>query len=310
ESAGSFAVSALMASPLSKEFVHAAIGESGAFFGKTLGATRLAESQKRDAVFAEQMGMRSLKELRAVDAQRLLDAVLKNKEESRFSANIDGYFMPADAYEIYSKGRQAHIPLLAGWNRDEGNYHGFFGDQPVNKENYAAKMRTRFGESVVEAMKLFPGDSETEIKSSAGFLAGADFISYGTWKWIEAHLKTGVPVFRYEFDQAPPGGDGNDGDRVGVFAYHSAEIEFVFGMLDSKQGMTWRPEDYKVSEVMQTYWTNFAKTGNPNGAGVPEWPQYEKKGFQVMHLGAHPQAAADKHRAQFEFLDKTSTKAN
>ncbi len=140
-------------------------------------------------MFAEQMGIRSIKELRAVDAQRLLDAVLKTKQEHRFSPNIDGYFMPADAYQIYAKGRQAHVPLMAGWNRDEENYHGFFGDQPVNKENYAAKMRTRFGELAAEAMKLFPGDSEEQMKSSAGFLASTDFIAFGTWKWIEMHCE-------------------------------------------------------------------------------------------------------------------------
>jgi para-nitrobenzyl esterase len=309
ESAGSFAVSALMASPVSKDFVHAAIGESGAFFGKTLGAKHLAESEKRNAVFAEQMGMRSIKELRAVDAERLLNAAMKAKGEDHFSPNIDGYFLPDSAYEIFAKGQQAHIPLLAGWNRDEGNYHGFFGDTPVSKENYAAKMRTRFGESAAEAMKLFPGNSEEEIKSSTGFLASMDFIAFGTWKWMEMHLKSGnVPVFRYEFDQAPQGGDGNDGEKVGAFAYHSAEIEFAFGMLDSKKGIEWRPEDYKLSELMGTYWTNFAKTGNPNGSGVPEWPRYEKKGeYPVMHLSGDSRAAGDQHRTQLLFLDKVKT---
>ena len=312
ESAGSFAVSALMASPVSKEFVHAAIGESGAFFGKTLGAKRLAESEKRDAVFGEQIGLRSIKELRAVDAQRLLETVLKTKDESRFSPNIDGYFMPTDTYEIYTEGQQAHIPLMAGWNRDEGTYHGFFGDRRVTKENYAAKMRTRFGESATEAMKLFPGDSDEQIRSSAGLLASTDFIAYGTWKWMEVHGKTGgAPIFRFEFDQAPPGGDGNDGDKVGVFAYHSAEIEFVFGMLDAKKGMAWRPEDYKMSELMGTYWTNFAKAGNPNSASLPEWPRYERNsGYQVMHHGlAHAEADKDTESSIF-FLTSRSVQAN
>jgi Carboxylesterase type B len=265
ESAGSFSVSALMASTVSKDYVQAAIGESGAFFGKTLGAKQLAESEKRDAVFTGQLGMRSIKELRAADAERLLNAVLKNKDEYRFSPNIDGYFMPASAPEIYAKGQQAHIPLLAGWNHDEGTYRGFFGDQQPTRENYAAKIRQKFGAEAAEALKLFPGDTDEHAKESAGLLATADFSAYGTWAWMEAHRKTGdAPVYRYRFDQALPATAAAGPDEAG-FAYHSEEIEFVFGMLDSKKGIKWRPEDYKLSEQMGTYWTNFAKTGDPNG---------------------------------------------
>jgi para-nitrobenzyl esterase len=304
ESAGSFSVSAQMASPVAKEFVHAAIGESGAFFGKTLGAKPLAESEKRDAIFAEELGMKSIAQLRAVDADKLLNAVLKNKDEYRFGANIDGYFMPASAYEIYSQGKQAHIPLMAGWNHDERDYHGFFGDEPPTRENYIAKIRQKLGDSAAEALKLFPADTDEQAKSSAQLLSSADFIAYGTWKWIEVHLETGgSAVFRYEFDQPLPLPEGHAPDAVAE-ANHSGEIEYVFGTLDS-QKLPWRPEDYKLSEAMGTYWSNFAKTGNPNGAGVPEWPRYEKKnGFQVMYLVPKSHAAPDAQRRQYEFLDK------
>ena len=304
ESAGSFSVSAQMASPVAKGFVHAAIGESGAFFGKTLSAKPLAESEKRDAIFAEELGIKSIGQLRAVDADRLLNAVLKNKGEDRFGPNIDGYFMPASAYEIYSQGKQAPIPLLAGWNHDEGDYHGFFGDQPATRENYAAIIRQKLGDSAAEALKLFPGDTDEQANSSANLLSSADFIAYGTWKWIEVHLETGgSAVFRYEFDQTLPLPAGHAPDAVAE-ANHSGEIEYVFGTLDSKE-LPWRPEDYKLSEAMGTYWTNFAKTGNPNGAGVPEWPRYDRKSdFQVMYLWPKLHAAPDAQRRQYEFLDK------
>jgi para-nitrobenzyl esterase len=308
ESAGSFAVSALMASPLSKGLIHAAIGESGAFFGKTLRAKPLAESERRDAVFAESLGMKSLGQLRSLSAEKLLEAARSGNDNNRFGPNIDGYFMPARPAEIYGKAEQAHVPLMAGWNRDEGSYQRFFGTEQVNKENYVAKIRQLFGEAATEALKLFPGGSDEEVKSSAALLSTADFIALGTWKWMEMEMQvqTGeAPVYRYEFDQVPPPSEGHEGEAG--LAYHSAEIEYVFGALDWKK-ISWRPEDYKLSEQMGMYWTNFAKTGNPNGAGLGAWPMYiRKSGYQVMHLGPAPRAMVDKQREQFVFLDKTAT---
>jgi para-nitrobenzyl esterase len=308
ESAGSFAVSALMASPLSKGLIHAAIGESGAFFGKTLGPKSLAESEKRDAVFAESLGLKSIGQLRALSAQRILDASTRGNK-SLFEPSVDGYFMPSRAYDIYARGDQAHIPLMAGWNRDEGSYQGFFATERASKENYDAKIRLRFGEVAPEALKLFPGGSDEEMKSSAGLLGTADFTAFGTWKWIEMQLQTGeAPVYRYEFDQVPPPSEKHEAEAG--LAYHSAEIEYVFGTLDWKK-ISWQPEDYKLSDQMGTYWTNFAKTGNPNGAGLGAWPMYiRKSGYQVMHLGAAPRAMVDKQREQFVFLDKTAVRVN
>jgi para-nitrobenzyl esterase len=294
---------------LSKELIHAAIGESGAFFGKTVSAKPLAESERRDVAFAESLGLKSLGQLRGVSAQKLLEASRGENDNLRFRPNIDGYFMPATAYAIYAKGEQAHIPLMAGWNRDEGSYQEFFNTEQASKENYAANIRQFFGEAAPEALKLFPGATDEEVKSSAALLRTADFIALGTWKWMEMHLQTGeAPVYRYEFDHVPPPSEGHEAEAG--LAYHSAEIEYVFGTLDWKK-ISWRPEDYKLSEQMGSYWTNFAKNGNPNGAGLGVWPVYMwKSGYQVMHLGATPRAMPDKQREQFVFLDKTAVKAN
>ena len=306
ESAGSFSVSAQMASPVSKHLFKQAIGESGAFFGRTLGAKSLADSETANAKFADSIGAKSLEALRAMPAQQLLDAALKQKNAVRFAPNIDGYFLPASPSEIYAKSEQAHVPLLAGWNHDEGSAQQFFGKERATKENYIAKINKDFGDKAPEVLKLFPAKTDEQAMQSAGLLATANFIAFGTWKWIEEQQKSGVPVFRYEFDQAPPlASDASP--QAKPLAYHSAEIEFVFGALDSKK-LPWRPEDYKLSEQMGSYWTNFAKTGNPNGKGLAKWPQYgQKGGHQVMHLSSTPQAKADRQRKQFELLDKLST---
>src|ERR1022692_2923423 len=125
ESAGSFSVSALMASPLAQGLFHRAIGESGAFFGSVLVLKPLSQSEEADAKFAESIGAHSLAELRAKPAAELLDAAVKQKA-IRFAPNIDGYFLPQSVREIFASGKQSHVPLRAGWNRDEGSYRGIF----------------------------------------------------------------------------------------------------------------------------------------------------------------------------------------
>ncbi|MGA8030129.1 MAG: carboxylesterase/lipase family protein [Bryobacteraceae bacterium] len=307
ESAGSFSVSALMASPLAQGLFQRAIGESGAFFGKTLQAKPLTEAEDADGKFVESIGADSLQALRAKSADELLQAALK-QDTVRFSPTIDGYFLPKDPASIYGSGEQSHVPLLAGWNADEGSYRSIFGKQEPTAQNFIAQMHTRFGDKAETLLKLYPAASDEQAKRSAQDLAGDQFIGYSTWKWIEMQQQTGKsPVFRYEFDDAPPPLPGAKGADAEPRAYHSAEIEFVFETLASKK-LPWRPEDRKLSKEISSYWTNFAKTGDPNGPGLPQWPACNAESKEeVMHLAAHPHAAPDNHRARYEFLDGLSS---
>lgn len=303
ESAGSFSVSALMASPLSRDLIQKAIGESGAFFGKTLPARNLKDSEQADAKFARDVfGTDSSSALRQKSADELLQAALKERNVVRFAPNIDGYFLPESVPAIYASGKQAHIPLLAGWNADEGSYHQIFKDEQPTAQNFIAWARKQFGDQADELLKLYPAATDEEAKQSAEALAGDQFIGYSTWKWINTQLKTGgSTVYRYRFEDAPPAAADEHGELRG--AYHSAEIEFVFNVLPSKN-LPWRPEDFKLSDEMATYWSNFAKRGNPNGEGLIKWPPYDKQdAYEVMHLKPGPEATVEKHRARYEFLD-------
>jgi para-nitrobenzyl esterase len=297
ESAGSFSVSAQMASPLAQGLFQRAIGESGAFFGLSLRTSPRADTEAAGAKFAESIGAASLAELRKKPAADLLADAAK-PGAYRFAPNVDGYFFPEDARAIYAAGKQSHIPLLAGWNQDEGSYRQIFGKQEPTAANFVAWAKEHHGEHADEFLSLFGAATDEQAKRSAQDLAGDQFIAYSTWKWLEMQNATGQsPVYRYEFDDAPPG-PGTRG------AYHSAEIEFVFGALASKN-LPWRPEDLALSKLMTAYWSNFAKTGNPNGPGLPEWPVYNSTNqYPVMHLNGKSQSLPDEHRARYEFLDK------
>ena len=309
ESAGSFSVCALMASPVSRGLMHRAIGESGAFFGRTLSARPLAQSEADGAKFGETIGAATLQQLRAIPAQQLLETSMKDRNAFRFGPNIDGYFFPENPAEIYKRGEQAHIDLLAGWNHDEGNFHMFFGKDAATKENYTRKIEDLNKGDAPEVLKLFPGETDEQAKESAGLLATANFIGYGTWKWIETQAQLrGPAVYRYEFDQPRPLAATGEAPGAVPLAVHSAEIEYVFGMLKTKD-LPWQPEDFQLSEQMSAYWTNFAKKGDPNGEGLPDWPRYDvQDGYEVMHLAPTPHNEKDGQRAQYELLDKMYAK--
>jgi para-nitrobenzyl esterase len=219
---------------------------------------------------------------------------------SRFSGN-------QPVRSIYAAGRQSHIPLLAGWNLDEDSFRSFFdGDEPT-VGHYVARAKARFGNNAETFLKLHPATTDAQAKWAGRDFAGDEFIAFGTWKWLELQLATGgAPVFRFEFDQTLPLPAGA-APGTEPTAPHASEIEFVFRVLSSKD-LPWRQEDWDVSELMSSYWTNFAKTGDPNGPGLPRWPAYNRQdGYQVMHLKANPVAAPDQHRGRYEFLDQLSS---
>ena len=146
ESAGSFSVSALMASPLAQGLFRRAIGESGAFFGDTLRPQPRAETEKAGVEFAKSsLGTDSLEALRAKPAAEILQAAAK-PGAARFVPNIDGYFLPESVEAIFAAGKQSHVPLLAGWNADEMTYRAIFGKEDPTAENFLARARALYGD--------------------------------------------------------------------------------------------------------------------------------------------------------------------
>ncbi len=303
ESAGSSSVSALMASPLAKGLFHRAIGESGAMFNSSRPTKTRAETERLGVLFAKSVGTDSLAALRAKAATDILEAAAK-KAAPHFRPNVDGYFLPESVEAIFSAGKQSHVSLLAGWNADEGSYRDIFKDDPPTPEAFVAKVRELYGGNAGAVLKLYPASNVEQAKRAARDLAGDRFTGLSTWKWLESQLKTGQsPVYRFHFEETlpfPKGATPSPGEEPA--APHASEIEFVFQVLSSRD-LPWRPEDQAVSELMGCYWTNFAKTGDPNGAGLPHWPAYAPTEYQVMHLNANSRAKPEQYRPRYELLE-------
>lgn len=317
ESAGSLSVSALMASPLSRNLFQKALGESGAFFplGPTAGMQLkpVPETEQGGVQFAESVGAKSLADLRAKSGNDLLQAAAKFNRGFRFSPNIDGYFLCQNVLTIFSKGAQSQVPLLAGWNADEGKMFVLMNPQKPTSKSFAEMASTRFGDAAPEFLKLYPASTDAEAMQSAQALAGDDFIAFSTWKWLDMQLQTGnAPVYQYLFEQVPK---VKTGAKIGPLpaieagSKHAGEIEYVFETLKSQQDVPWTDDDFKVSQTMANYWVNFIKTSDPNGPGMPKWPKSTKTdGYQVLHLsGTSSHAAPDSLRARYEFLDKRTS---
>lgn len=313
ESAGSISVSAQMASPLAKGLFARAIGESGgAFTAPHMTFSSLAESEARCENFAKSaFDTTSVASMRTVSATDLLKAATATPRSGIFTfwPNVDGDFLPASVPEIYAAGKQAHVPLLAGWNKDEGTDDVVDSDEKMTLERFRRLAREEFGTRADEFLKAYAASNNAEALRAAEDFAGDRFIAYSTWAWLEAQVKTGqAPVYRYRFDLGSPGDPFHPKD---IGAFHSDDIEYVFGTLDSRKGAKWRSEDYKLSELMQSYWTNFARTGDPNGPGLPQWSTYSSgDDWQVMHLAPESEARPDAHRDRYLFLQQVWGRPN
>lgn len=323
ESAGSISVSYQMASPLAKNLFAGAIGESGAGINPTLAPVTLAEAEKQGAEFSKNAGVPSLKQLRALSSREAYE-IYNEAKRFGFPVVIDGYFLPKTVPQIFNAKEQAQVPLLVGWNSAEIPGPAFMMGMPYTQENYLTRVKKEYPNDFEEVLKLYPYNTDKEIELSATALAADRFISYSTWKWFDLHRNnSSQPVYRYLYSKLrPPLADnsmaaGLAGGTVkkdpnapkppaAVGAPHACEIEYCMGNLALVKEFAWTEDDFKVSETMQNYFANFIKTGNPNGAKLPEW-RVAKAGDTtppVMILNVESKTENAQNDARYLFLDK------
>lgn len=294
ESAGSMFVSMLMASSLSRGLFHRAIGESGAEFPSHERAMlSLAEAEQHGLAFAEKLGANSVDGLRNAAVEDILDA----NPGLGFWPIVDGHFLAEPPVETFIRGAQADVPLLAGWNRDEGMNFNVL-KWPLGKKSYSAILKALFGNRAGDVEALYPGGEN--LPTSARELGADLMINHRTWQWLESHRKTArADIFRYRFDHGPNTtwfpGEPLQG------AFHSCEIPYFMDNLDAfdwKRGAA----DEAVARLSSSYVVNFVRTGNPNGDGLPHWPSYREASRPVMLIAANPSLAHDLERARYDML--------
>jgi len=280
ESAGAISVSMLCASPLAKGLFSGAISQSGGSFGPTRPTTypgenmkTLEQAMKDGETYLQKAGVTTLAELRKIEADKL---------PSGWGLPggwpiVDGYVIPDDQYKLYEAGKYNDVPVLIGYNSDEGASFS----REKTPEKFIAGVKARYGKFADDLIKAYPVSEKTVPKTARDLARDAAF-GWQTWSWARLQSQTGKSkVFYYYFDQHPD--YPKDSPRYGYGSPHAQDVSYVFQHLDTSNPEITKA-DFDLSEVMATYWTNFAKYGHPNGNGVPEWPAFSSEKPDVMYL--------------------------
>ena len=300
ESAGGIAVSQLAASPEAAGLFQGAISQSGGSFGPNRPRTypgenmKLLEDAEEDGLaLQERAGVSSLAELRAIEPQDL---------PGGFGMGggwpiVDGFIIPDDQYKMYEANNYNDVPVLIGYNSDEGL--SFSGGNDA--EAHINGVKQRYGPFADDLLKAYPVGENSVTKTARDLIRDAAF-GWQTWAWAKLQAETGnSKVFYYYFDQHPDFPEGHP--KYGHGTPHGHDVGFVFKHVDL-ESENYTDTDLELSEVMATYWTNFAKYGDPNGDSVPEWPEFTNENPEVMYLkGAEPYPGPVPSAEALEVLD-------
>ncbi|MFD0766252.1 carboxylesterase/lipase family protein [Mucilaginibacter lutimaris] len=293
QSAGSYGVNYLVASPLAKGYFNKAIAESGAHMlpGKGSGVS-LAEAEKGGLAAATELHAATLTDLRKLPADELL-------KQNNFRPIIDGYLLPMVPADIFAANKESQVPLLTGWNEDDA----FMGNIK-NAVDYTAGINKRFGARAAEVLKLYPGTTGAEAERSQIRMSRDQMFGVQNYSWAnQQSAKNKAKVYLYRFTRRLPA----TADFKKYGAFHTGEVAYVFDNLKFLN-RRFEPVDHALANTISQYWVNFVKTGNPNGNGLPEWPAYNRTTAKTMYLGEKPGAKTLADKAALEFTVRDMTK--
>jgi para-nitrobenzyl esterase len=285
ESAGGIAVSMLCASPAAKGLFQRAISESGGNFGPAridngaaeggVNMVTLKMAEVSGHQFLEKLGVSNIKAALDLSADNIA-ASLGQGAQTRFWPVFDGKVLPGDQYELYEAGHFNDTPVLIGTNSDEG---ASFARPGVTKASFEEQVRAGYGKQADAILAAYPHATGEEAMQSSRDLFRDSAFAWPTWAWASLQSQKGKgKAYVYYFDHKTP--------RTPHGAQHASEIGYVFHNLGGR-GPAPEPANLAISDLMSTYWTNFAKNGNPNGPGLPEWPAFTESSQRVMYFDGH-----------------------
>lgn len=288
ESAGSWSVNVVQATPLAKGLFHHAIGESGAQFARN---PRLADAEKGGLALAKAVGADSLKALRAVPAETLLEV-----QSFRSGANVDGWVLPDEVRTIFAQKKQSDVPVLIGSNANEWTTLSSPAQFPKTLDDFHKRMDAQFSGMAKELDASYPVKTDADIAEAMLGLGRDTTFTLEMRTWARMVTTAGRKAFLYQFTRVPPGPNPKWG------AYHASEIAYAFNNVGSRP---WALDmDRRLADQMSSYWVNFATTGDPNGKGLPAWTPYDQRTEPYLDLGDAVQVRNHLLKAQLDFLEQ------
>ena len=301
ESAGAHAIGILMAAPSAQGLFQKAIIESGAWWDSEHGSMPTHEQEVAEGeALAYKFGTQTAAGLRNIPAEQLNTAtqwdVTTDPGLTAFTPSVDGQFLPESPGKAFVDGTQPKIPLLGGWNDREDMPIFTPRDLPhATPQEFRAGASQLFGQRWLPVFNaLYPSGNEAQATASADELSGDLVIRQQTWEMLARQwLTSRAPVYVYQYSYASP---------FSPVPSHGSEWPFVFGNLPPTPSATPSDADRAFSDLLASYWTNFAKSGNPNGRGLPNWPAYAGPNSQVMHLQADAGATREYGTLRYGFI--------
>lgn len=286
QSAGSMSVNCLVASPLAKNLFEKAIAESGASFISRNATLKKAEEDGTKIM--QSLNASTLGQLRTLPAEELM----KKGQDVRGPV-IDGYVLPDAIINIFAQGKENKVALLTGWNEDEGLLFG-----PVKKAETFQKDATGTYDAEAQTfLQFYPSGSDSEAAVSQLKLSRDQIFGVQNYTWANIASSQGAKVYVYRFTHKPPA----TGEYVKYGAFHTGEVPYAYDNLQFVN-RPWQPVDHELATIISSYWANFAKNGDPNGPGLPEWTSYNTADKEIMVLGEKPETKPIPDYESLDFL--------